>query len=636
MTLTKRAIHECDQLRSEVSSSQNNPRHTLFQLDAISRTVCNVIDAAELARSTHASAEWRDAAQRAFVVLQDYIAQLNGDFALYQALLTTRPAMNTLTEEEKRFVSLLQAEFERDGIHLLDDQREQIRQIQNQLTELETLFSRNIVTAKHDFWADAAAVQTIIPRQVLQSHFGLGQLDGPNIRLCQSSSQVLQTLLKYSSSPSLRRQVYLESTTAVPENLPVLESLMETRHALAQRLGFPSYAHRFLQHQMAGSPGAVQTFLSQLQQRLYPVYQKDMQLLSKLKSQLEGNAQIEPWDVSFYTALIQAQQGFDVSSEVSQYLSLEQCIRSLQSLVQTLFGITMNEEDLTESEQWDVTTAGSRSRIRRFAFAAEDGRPLGIMYMDLHPREGKYTHAAHFTVRCGCQTDFNTNDYQFPIIALVCNLSSGTEDYGPLLLSHGEVETLFHEFGHGLHSLLSRTRFQHMSGTRGAMDFVETPSHLLEHVAWDADLFLRPFTAHHATGQSMPEDLILKLQQSRYAFSTIERYQQVLYARLDQQLFGPVVNQSTTRVFADLHHQLGIPYAAGTHWHSRFGHLVTYGAGYYGYLYAQVFAGDVWQHLFAHTQNWRRSGDVLWHGLLQHGGAKDPAVMLNDILSCKL
>jgi intermediate peptidase len=633
MILTKRAIQKCDQLRSEVAAFSEHPRCTLFQLDAISRTVCNVIDAAELARSTHACAKWREAAQRAFTVLQDYISQLNGDTTLYQALRKAKPAMNTFTEEEQRFVLLLQAEFERDGIHLPDGQREQVRQIQNQLTELETLFSRNLVTSKQDIWADAARVQEIIPRQVLQSQFGLGQLDGLNLRLCQSSTPVLQTLLKYSSSPSLRKQVYWESPTAVPENVAVLEALRETRHALAQLLGFASYAHRFLQHQMAGSPATVRTFLSQLQRKLVPAYQKDMQLLSKLKSQLEGHAKIEPWDVSFYTALIQAQQGFDVSSEVSQYLSLKQCIRSLQSLVQTLFGIQMQEEELTESEQWDVV-AGNQSHIRRFAFTAEDGRPLGIMYMDLHPREGKYTHAAHFTVRCGCQTEFDTEEYQFPIIALVCNLSSGGDEL--LLLSHGEVETLFHEFGHGLHSLLSRTRFQHMSGTRGAMDFVETPSHLFEHVAWHADLFLRPFTAHHLTGQSLPDDLITKLQQSRYAFSTIERYQQVLYAKLDQQLFGPHSKQSSTRIFADLHHQMGIPYMPGTHWHSRFGHLVTYGAGYYGYLYAHVFASDLWHHLFASTSDWRRSGDVLWHGLLQHGGAKDPAVLLNEILSYKL
>lgn len=638
--LAARAIQECDIIRSEVSSGSSNPRYTLFQLDAISRTVCNIIDAAELARSTHVSGEWREAAQRAFVVLQDYIAQLNGDPTLYEALLTTRSSFDILTEEEQRFLSLLQAEFERDGIHLPEFERELVRQVQNQLTELETLFSRNIVTSKHEFWADAHLVQEVIPQHVLQSYFGLGQLKGNEIRLCKSSTQVLQTLLKYSSSPTLRREIFMESTTSVPENLPVLEALINARHELAKLLGFPSYAHRFLQHQMVRSPAAAQKFLSQLQHKLHPAYQKEMQLISQIKSQLEGNPTVEPWDVAFYTSLIQAQKGFDVSSEVSQYLSLENCVTSLQALVEKLFGIEMKEETLTEVEQWDVAQgSGTRSRVRRFVFTAPDGRPLGIMYMDLHPREGKYTHAAHFTVRCGCKTEFDTEEFQFPIIALVCNLSADDGD-GQLLLSHGEVETLFHEFGHGLHSLLSRTLFQHMSGTRGAMDFVETPSHLMENFAWHADTFLRR-TENHSNGQSMPEELIVKLQQSRYAFSTIERYNQILYAMLDQKLFGggvdTVQNKNvTTKIFADLHYQLGVPYAIGSHWHSRFGHLVTYGAGYYGYLYAQVFAGDLWKHLFAESQDLRKSGNVLWHGMLQHGGAKDPAIMLNEILSSKV
>ena len=645
--LAKCAMDECDALRHDVLQ-QVDGKVVLFQLDAISRAVCNVIDAAELTRSVHASEEWRASAERAFGLLSDYMAQLNSDPSLYQALSTvvTNAAENnntskSLSEEEGRFAMLLKAEFERDGIHLPEAERERVRAIQGQIVELETLFSRNLVTCEKLFEAEALAVQEVIPPHVLASlGISAGEESAGKILLSNNSpTPILQTLLRYSPNPSLRRQVYMESMTAVPENLPVLDALMRTRHELATTLGFRSYSERFLRDQMAGTPQAVHKFLRELEDCLQPTYRHQMAILQEAKNQVEKSSDlIMPWDVSYYTTLLQNQGGGgDVQSSASAFFTLDGCLASLPVLVDTLFGIQMQEETaLTENEQWDLRDSDEQSLIRKYSFTGPDGRPLGTLYLDLHSRPGKYNHAAHFTVRCGCRTTpllteegcDDYDDYQLPIVALVCNLSNGAA------LSHGEVETLFHEFGHALHSLLSRTQFQHMSGTRGAMDFVETPSHLIEHYVWDAEFLRGVLGRHHATGDVMPDKLIDKLRRSRYAFGAVERLNQVLYAQFDQKIFGipDSTMPNTTEIFGDLHSQLGIPYAQGTHWHSRFGHLVTYGAGYYSYLYAQVFAGDLWKHLFEGQSLRRESGERLWHGMLQHGGAKDPTAMLTDLL----
>jgi intermediate peptidase len=300
----------------------------------------------------------------------------------------------------------------------------------------------------------------------------------------------------------------------------------------------------------------------------------------------------------------------------------------------------MHEEVMSsETESWDgssstnsSSSSSSQQRVRKFTFREhEHGDSMGTMYLDLHPRPGKYTHAAHFTVRCGClETPPDSPDppvYQAPIIALVCNLSSASSG-----LSHSEVETLFHEFGHALHSLLSRTKFQHLSGTRAAMDFVETPSHLMEHFCWDAQ-FLKVLAVHPMTGEPLPDHMIHKLQASRHEFASLERQNQILYALFDQMLFGASTESLSTRdLFAKLHKDLSVPYADGTHWHSRFGHLVTYGAGYYGYLYSQVFAGDIWNECFQNDSFSGQAGHDYWHKLLTHGGAKDPTAMLTDLL----
>ena len=290
--------------------------------------------------------------------------------------------------------------------------------------------------------------------------------------------------------------------------------------------------------------------------------------------------------------------------------------------------------------------------------------PLGTMFVDLHPRDGKFLHAAHFTIRCGrirnedntinnndnnnnnnnsAQPTTTTTDHQLPIVALVCNLTPSSSSSSQTLLSHSEVETLYHEFGHGLHSLLSRTSFQHLSGTRAAMDFVETPSHLFESFARDPVFLSRILARHYVTGMPMSERRARYLALSHSDFRGIEIQTQIVHSKFDQALFGhtpcspSLGGCSSTEMFQRLHEEAGVPCANGTHWHTKFGHLVTYGAGYYGYLFAQTFAADIWMSVLASCMTTspeavRNGGTKIWKEMLLHGGAKDPKEMLHAVL----
>jgi intermediate peptidase len=326
---------------------------------------------------------------------------------------------------------------------------------------------------------------------------------------------------------------------------------------------------------------------------------------------------------------IKAQKGLD-PAQLAPYLSLENCLDGMQVLIQQLFGIQMQEEPMQDEERWDSVVGLQpppfEERIRKFVFTDDEERNLGTMYLDLHPRKGKYTHAAHFTVRCGCVVDGPDSEYQSPIVALVCNMNTGEASFS----SHQEVETLFHEFGHALHSLLSRTNFQHMSGTRAAMDFVETPSHLMENYVWDPQFL--PMLARTTSGEPIPESMIQSLRESHKLFKCLEMQNQIVLAMFDQHIFGAPSSASTTDIWSGLHRQHAVPYAEGTHWHSNVGHLVTYGAGYYGYLYSQVFASDIWNQLFQEQSLERKSGEQIWKKMLIHGGARDANLMLKDLL----
>lgn len=633
--LASDAMSTCNSLRTTLASQVDNPvvttqeaAETLFVLDSISKHVCNVIDAAELCRCVHSEAQWRESASNAFSILSEYIAQLNADTNLYHSLtkVISSDVFGSLSEEQQRFATLLKAEFERDGIHLPDGERENVCQLQSHIVQLETLFQENITNSRKLFDVDAWMVEEVMPRHVLESY--VPQSGAPGKLTLSTDAQIANTLGRFSSNPLLRKEVFMESMTSCPENLEVLEALRKVRHESANAQGFQSYADRVLRDKMAKNPATVAAFLDNLQVRIREPYRKDMALIAQAKRTVEGeNGPVEPWDIPFYTGALKARDGFD-PSEVANYFTISNCIEGMKLLVKELFGTTMKEESMASEERWD-SSAPEHTQARKFVFESETDGVLGTMYLDLHPREGKYVHAAHFTVLCGCAETVDAQDFQRPVVALICNLSHGDNAGG--VISHSEVETLFHEFGHALHSLLSRTTFQHMSGTRAAMDFVETPSHLLEHYVWDTN-FLQRIARHHTTGEVIPEHLIHLLRKSRQQFKSLELQNQILYSRFDQTLFGVPSNKSSTEIFAHLYHEAGIPYADGTHWHTRFGHLVSYGAGYYGYLYAQAFASDIWQTHFQGNSLSRQSGDRLWHDLLGHGGARDPQTMLTGLL----
>ena len=679
--LANDAIHECNSIRQELSSAlndagisvnKNQAKRTLHLLDDISNVVCTVIDAAELCRSVHANPQWRRGASDAFGLLSEYIGSLNADERLYRSLKrfvfndeekeSTSTIFDQLPPAYQRMAHAMKTEFERDGIHLKYTQREEARELNNVIVGLESLFSNNITEKTKYYTIDetmAAEVDKIIPRHVLGQLVRRDDLSSGAGSMTLSSDNLLtNTLLAHSPSSQLRKEVYMEANTAIPENLDVLDALIQQRHRHSTLLGYKSYAHRVLSDRMVKHPKNVATFLDEMSKRSRGMFEKEMELMMRAKQYVEGDSQIMAWDVPFYSNFIKAQrqhhrsqeEGIDVSDSTQGYFTVENSINGMKTLVWDLFGIEMKEVEIPIEERWDFPTDNTQHQshvagLRKFEFNHEKDGKLGSMYFDLHPRDGKFVHAAHFTIRCGRNREDDTDaDRQLPIVALVCNLSPAPSN-SEALLSHSEVETLFHEFGHGCHSLLSRSPFQHLSGTRAAMDFVETPSHFFETFARDPSFLTRVLARHYATGQPLSESLAYHLKMSHNDFRSVEVQTQIAHSKFDQAIFGEdpcrpsLGGSTTTEMFERLHSEAGLPYAKGTHWHSRFGHLVSYGAGYYGYLYAQVFAADIWSSCMTTTttmsspsSSLREGGMKIWKEMLIHGGGKDPKKMLEIVL----
>ena len=480
--LANKAIRECNSIRQELAHALNEgddsdkvqkAKRTLHLLDDISNVVCTVIDAAELCRSVHANPLWRNGASDAFGILSEYIGSLNADERLYRSLRTfvfndgekggttngSSGIIEQLPPEYQRMAYAMRKEFERDGIHLEYTQREEARELNNVIVGLESLFSNNI-TEKTKYYRVgeevAAEVEKVIPRQVLGQLVRRDDLPSDGSMTLSSDNLLTNTLLAHSPSSQLRKEVYMESNTAIPENLNVLDALIQQRHIHSTLLGYKSYAHRVLSDRMVENPRNVVTFLDEMGKRSRGMFEKEMELMTRAKQYVEGDNQIQAWDVPFYSNFIKSQrqyqrsqdEGDDSDDSTHGFFTVENSINGMKTLVSDLFGIEMKEVEIPIEERWDIDiTRNDQAQLvecaglRKFEFHHEHDGALGSMYFDLHPRDGKFVHAAHFTIRCGRNREDDGSDRQLPIVALVCNLSPSSFD-SDALLSHSEVGKL--------------------------------------------------------------------------------------------------------------------------------------------------------------------------------------------------
>lgn len=602
-------------------------------LDDISNAICSVIDAAELCRNVHPNESFRQAASECFTELSDFIQNLNADVSLYRSLksvLENTSEMRSLTSEQRRMGILLRQEFERDGIHLSRSDRQRVISLQNDITRLSMEF-QSIMFSARDYVDVPAKYIRGLPHSVT-SVCERNWINPKSLRI-PTDMHVMNAILKWVSCPDIRRKMYIAANSCAKDNLPILDKLRAKRHELAQLLGFPTYAHLATSNRMTGSPEAVENFIKDIAKQLMSKAKVEQQLLLNAKQKHEGKfaKQLYMWDVPYYTGMLKAQKYKIDSRVISAYFSLENCVKGLQLLCSALFGLELKQTSmLNASESWHKDVV-KLALIRK-------GETLGFIYFDLYPRPNKFNHAAHFTIRCGKRLTETT--YQKPIVALVCNFTKPAPD-SPSLLTHAELETLFHEFGHAMHSLLSRTEFQHLSGTRATLDFVETPSHLFEYFAWDHQV-VSEFARHYQTDAPLPAAMMQGLRASKKMFAAMDTQTQCLYSMLDLQLFGqyplPCKPPTTTQMLLELQNSSTlVPHVSGTFWHTRFGHLIGYGAGYYSYLYARVFAADIWHTIFVGSRSPlnREAGERLYQKLMFHGGAKDPNDILVDMLGRK-
>ena len=531
-----------------------------------------------LIEEVHPDSAVRVTAEKATQEVSAYSSQLSLNRRVYDAVA----ALDTtgLDPETRHYLKTTLRDFRLAGVDKDDSTRKQIQALREQLVKVGQSFDRNIREDHPTVVLTGVADLEGLPQDFIDSH--KPGADG-TITLSIEYPDYFP-IMTYAKREAVRKKMYMAyQNRAYPQNMAVLDTILDLRYRLARLIGFENFADYDCADKMVGSSKNASDFIHKVvdaaSERLKGDYQT---LLDRKRKDVPGATGIDWWDRFYWTSLVKKEQ-YDFDAQVFRpYFPYARVKQGVLDVTSRLFGVTYRQ--VKNAPVWDPSVECWEM--------FEDGKLVGRFYLDMHPRKNKYNHAAQFDVRTGVE------GRQIPEAALICNLPGGDpKDAG--LCELEDVNTFFHEFGHLLHTLFAgHHRWVGIGGIRTERDFVEAPSQMLEE--WMKDpMVLQTFARHHETGEPVPAKLV---QQMRRATGfgdldprAIDVRRQMVLADLSLSIYNrPPSQVNTDSLNAQLTDRYTpYPYVPGTHFQCAFGHLYGYGAGYYTYMWSKVIAKDM-------------------------------------------
>jgi thimet oligopeptidase len=430
-------------------------------------------------------------------------------------------------------------------------------------------------------------------------------------------------VMRFCKAPETRKEMdKARSSQCQNVNVALFEKALSIRHELAHLLNFKSHADYVLDTRMAKNSENVFNFLDDLRTRLKEGGEKELKILGDLKQKEEGDSKILSWDFNYYLRLLKETQYEVDETAIKNYFPFEKVFNGLLSIIQETFNLKF--EEVKNFEKW-------HDDVRLFnVFDNDNGTFSGQFYLDLFPREGKYTHFAAFPLQCHYLKEDGTE--QHAVSAMVCNFTKPTAT-APSLLKHDEVVTLWHEFGHLAHGFTTKSKYGRFSGTSVERDFVEMPSQFMENYCWEKEA-LRRISSHYETGEPLPDSLIDKMIDAKNVGVALFNLRQLFFAIFDMQSHTLPPPIDSGALFSKLRTEVSlIPNVEGTNSAASFGHLMGgYDSGYYGYLYSQVFSADMFSEFKEKGIFSKEVGKKYRQTVLETGGMKDGLDILHNFL----
>jgi len=623
------------QQKAEIDAIVNNPEAPTF---------ANTIEPYELSGkmlqrtttvfSNQLSANTCDALQELANKLMPMLSEHENDICLNELLFARIKQVydnrdkEALNPEQQKLLEDIYIGFTRNGANLNDEQKATFRELTKQLSLLSLQFSNNLLKETNDFKLHLTDENDLkgLPASAVEAAKEAAEEKGLEGWIFTLHSPSFGPFMMYADNRELRKQLYMAYHTRcahdnAQNNMEVVKQLVNLRMQVAQLLGYKTYADYALERRMAQDQAHVYQLLNDLLTAYSPTAHQEVAEMVALARELEGDDfAFMPWDLAYYAHKLKERK-FNLDSEkLRPYFELSRVKEGVFGLATRLYGITFKKNKDIPVYHPDVDA---------YEVYDKDGTYLAVLYTDFHPREGKQG-GAWMTSYKDQWIDGKTGENSRPHISLVMNFSKPTKEK-PALLTHGEVNTFLHEFGHSLHGMFANTTYESLSGTNVFWDFVELPSQFMENYAVEKD-FLHTFARHYKTDELLPDELlqsIIEAQNFNVAYACLR---QVSFGLLDmawytrQEAFDGDVASYERKAWEQA--QI-LPQVDGTCMSVQFSHIFAggYAAGYYSYKWAEVLDADAFALFKEHGIFDTATAASFRENILSKGGTEHPMTL---------
>ncbi|MAT80891.1 MAG: hypothetical protein CMJ29_04495 [Phycisphaerae bacterium] len=604
-----------------IPTDQRTFENTILAIDDMNARLDAGIGMPLFMAYVHGDPDMRNVSRACYQAYSDWWVDLGKREDLYAAVTAFAQTDPDLEGEHARLLEFMLRDYRRAGMGLSPEKRAELVEVEKKINELSIKFDQDIS-------ADETVV--LVSPEELE---GMPQdwIDGLNenngLYILGMDYPTIIPILDHSPNDALRQKIWMARKRRAKRNVPVLEELVALRARQAQLLGYRHASDYENEVRMTKGADAVEAFYATLQPLLREKALKDHALLLEAKRSETGDetAELMPWDFGYYMERVR-ERDYDVDSNVvREYFPFEKVRDGLFEITQHLYGIDyVAMEAPADAPLWHEDVEYFKVIDRA------TGETIGEFFMDMYPRENKYGHAAQWGLVP--RKVWTSNSVQKPVAALVCNFPKPSPDR-PSLLSHDQAETFFHEFGHGLHTLLTEAETARFAGTAVERDFVEAPSQMFEAWVWSPET-LPMLSGHYETGEPLPADLLDRMIAAKTLCSGMLDEGQVFYGRSDQAFHTDLDGEvDTTQIGMDLYEECTLFDPVDDTWfQASFGHLTGYQGGYYGYLWSKVFAKDMEQRFEELGMLSPEAGAYYRDKVLGRGGTVDASDMLLDYL----
>ncbi|MCJ1394148.1 hypothetical protein MMC18_007026 [Xylographa bjoerkii] len=624
-------------------------------------------------KEVSADAMLRDASGEATSLLDDFGIETAMREDLFQLVDAVLKKNEELDPESYHLLQKQHKNYIRNGMRLpAGPQRDRFKEIQRRLNQLNIDFGKNQNEENGGIWFDPQELEGV-PEDVLEElEKGTGEHSG-KLRLTLEVPHRFPAL-QYAKNSETRKHVFITFENEGDQNVDILYETTVLRDEAARLLGYPNHAAFRIEEKMAKKPEIVNVFLNDLRSRVSAGGQMELETLKELKkADLDSRGESFDgrfflWDLEFYKQMLLEQQYSVDEQKIAEYFPLQTTVQGMLGTFQHLFSLVFVEITGDERNKLSVSGKGSdivwHEDVQVFSVwdnEEQSGGFLGFLYLDLFPRENKFGGVANFNLQPGFIREDGTR--QYPATALVCNFTKPTSKK-PSLLKHPEIVALFHELGHGIHDLVSKTLYSRFHGTEVVIDFGEAPSQMLEHWCWTPSS-LKSLSRHYSSLSSeyfssweeqaqgnpspperIPDEMIESLIRAKHVNGALFSLRMLHLSIFDMMIHEPasheaIVNMNMSALYNKLRKDLmkiDGPEVLGQsdewgHGQAGIRHLMDeYDAGLYGYLYSKVFADDMFYTVFKPDPMDAKEGRRYRYAVLEKGGSQDEMKTVVDFL----